>query len=77
MSDFESRLKARTDRFLNYPGKYASTAYPMALAELERDLRACLKELDEIVESFNDRDRIIYNTAMNRLRGEVIGDIDD
>ena len=68
MPDFEDRLKARTDRFLNWPGKYASTAYPMALAELERDLRDSLKELDEIVQSFNDRDRIIYNTAMDRLR---------
>ena len=65
MSDFEDRLKARTDRFLNYSGKYASTAYPMALAELKRNLEDCLKELDEIVESFNDRDRTIYNNVLD------------
>jgi hypothetical protein len=68
MSDFESKLKKAVDKFLNYPGKYASTAYPMAIAQLEYDLRNCLNEM---VESFNDCDRVIYDTTMNRLRGDI------
>ena len=31
MSKFESELQQAVDNFVNYPGKHASTAYPMAL----------------------------------------------
>ena len=65
MSRFETELKEAVDKFLNYPGKSATTAYPMALASLEYDLKVCLTNLDEIVESFTPEQQMIYRTCRN------------
>ena len=60
-SKLEAELKQAVDRFINYPGKYGSTAYPMALADLEHDLTLCLTRLNKIVNSFTDVQKEIYN----------------
>lgn len=68
MSKFESELQQAVDKFVNYPGKHASTAYPMALAKLNRDLRLCLDRLDSIVNSFNSVEQQIYRTTEIEIR---------
>lgn len=60
MSKLESELKEVVDKFTQDSSRFAETAYPMKLAQLDHDLSFCI---NKIVNSFTDTQKIIFNSV--------------